>query len=72
MSSLYGNVYGLSVSELSMLHRLYEAHSTAEYLMENYGFDENKAICLGYEIRELMHKFGFTEEEAIHNLLCSI
>lgn len=60
----------LNVCELQTLHEYYEAACTAEYLMENYGIsDENIAMNLGYEVRRLMDKYGYDEEEAINEVL---
>lgn len=67
MSKLFNNKYGLSVNELTELNMLYEAHCTAEYLLENhYVKDENLAIELGYEVRHKMSKYDYSESEAIH------
>lgn len=60
----------LDVHDLMELHEYYEAACTAEYLMENYNIsDENTAIHLGYEVRRLMGKYGYDEEEAINEVL---
>lgn len=70
MSKLFKNKYGLSVNELIELHSLYEAHSTAEYLMDNYDIEDvDKAIKLGYEIRNYMDKYGVNECSAIDAIL---
>ena len=76
MSKLFNNKYNLSVVELTELNMLYEAHCTAEYLLENhYVNDEDFAIELGYEVRHAMNKYDYSEEDAIftvlteHNLL---
>ena len=60
----------LNVNDLMELHEYYEAACTAEYLMENYGIaDESEAMNLGYEVRRLMDKYGYDEEEAINEVL---
>lgn len=60
----------LDVNNLMELHHYYEAACTAEYLMENHGIsDESKAMNLGYEVRRLMDKYGYDEEEAINEVL---
>ena len=60
----------LDVHDLMEIHAYYEAACTAEYLMENYGItDENEALCLGYEVRRLMDKYGYDEEEAINEVM---
>ena len=52
------------------IKKYYEAACTAEYIMENYGVvDENKAMELGYEVRRLMDKYGYEEEEAIKHVM---
>ena len=60
----------LNVSDLMELHSYYEAACTAEYLMDNYNIsDENDAMRLGYEVRELMDEYGYDEIEAIDAVL---
>lgn len=60
----------LNVNDLMELHHYYEAACTAEYLMENYGISkEDKALSLGYEVRRLMDKYGYLEEDAIAEVL---
>ena len=54
------------MSEMSDIHHYYEAACTATYLMENYGVsDENESLEIGYEVRRMMDKYGYCEEEAI-------
>lgn len=55
----------LEVNDLVKLSMFYEASCTAEYLHENYGIEEDVALKLGYEIREMMANKDMTEEEAI-------
>lgn len=60
----------LDVHDLMELHQYYEAACTAEYLIENYGIaTEDKALKLGYEVRRLMDKYGYLEEDAIAEVL---
>ena len=60
----------LDVNDLMELHEYYEAACTAEFLMENYGIsDESNAMNLGYEVRRLMDKYGYDEEEAINEVM---
>lgn len=60
----------LDVHELMEIHEYYEAACTAEYLMDNYSIaNENKALKLGYDVRRLMDKYGYDEEEAINEVL---
>ena len=55
----------LNEDDLYCINQYYEAACTAEYIAENYGFDEELALKLGYEIRKKMDKYGYDEEEAI-------
>lgn len=60
----------LDVNDLMELHEYYEAACTAEYLMENYNIsDESTAMHLGYDVRRLMDKYGYDEEEAVDEVL---
>lgn len=57
---------GLTMTEMMHIHSYYEAACTAEYVMENYDItDENEALAIGYEVRRLMDKYGYGEEEAV-------
>ena len=57
---------GLTMSEMSKIHEHYEAACTAEYVMENYGItSERDALAIGYNVRFLMDKYGYDENEAI-------
>ncbi len=59
----------LDAHDLMELHDYYEAACTAEYLMENYDIsDESTAMHLGYEVRRLMDKYGYDEEESINEV----
>ena len=61
----------LSVSDLIDIDRYYEAACTAEYLLENYEqvTTEEQAMELGYEVRRKMDKYGYSEEDAIDEVL---
>ena len=60
----------LDVYDLIKIHEYYEAACTAEYLMDNYDItDEDEALRLGYDIRILMNKYGYNEEEAIEKVM---
>lgn len=60
----------LDMNDLIEIHSYYEARCTAEYLMENCDItDEDDALCLGYEVRRLMDKYGYDEETAIDEML---
>lgn len=58
----------LDMSEMSQVNFYYEAACTAEYLLDNYEVSEEKALDYGYEVRRLMNKYGYSEEEAIEEL----
>lgn len=64
-------IKGVTLDEFDMQHikEYYEAHCTAEYLMENYELTEEKAVELGYEVRRLMFKYGYDEEYAIEEVM---
>ena len=56
----------LDVGDLIRVHNYYEAACTAEYLMDNYGIDdESEAMQLGYDVRHEMDKYDYDEETAI-------
>lgn len=60
----------LDVYDLIKIHEHYEATCTAEYLMDNYGItDEEEALSLGHEVRRLMDKYDYDEEEAIYEVM---
>lgn len=61
----------LSVSDLIAIDRYFEAACTAEYLLENYEqvTTEEQAMELGYEVRRKMDKYGYSEEDAIDEVL---
>ena len=56
----------LDALDLMELYEYYEAACTAEFLMDSYDIsDESTAMHLGYEVRRLMDKYGYDEEDAI-------
>ena len=60
----------LDVGDLVEIHRYYEAACTAEFVMENYEVsDEDQALQIGYDVRRLMDKYGYTELEAIDKVM---
>lgn len=59
----------LTMSDMVQIHEYYQAACTAEYLMDNYGFDHKKALDAGYDIRRKMNKYGYDEEDAIREYL---
>lgn len=61
-------IKGVTLTEWDMydIKKYYEAACTAEYIMENHDItDEDRALKLGYEVRRLMDKYDYYEEEAI-------
>lgn len=66
------NDYQLSIIDFIEINKYYEACCTAEYLLENYpnlANNEEKAIELGYQVRDLMCKYDYDEEEAIEDII---
>lgn len=59
----------LSMSDMCQINEYYEAACTAEYLIDNYEVTEEEAMNLGYDVRRLMKKYGYDEEEAIKEVL---
>lgn len=60
----------LDVDDLMKINAYYEAACTAEYLMDNYNIaNEDKALELGYIVREYMDKYGYDEMEAIYEMM---
>lgn len=56
----------LNMSEMMKISKFYEVACTAEYLMDNFGIeDKDEALKKGYEVREIMVKYGMNEDEAI-------
>lgn len=64
-------IKGITLNEYEMydIKKFYEAHCTAEYILENYNVTEEQAIELGYEVRRLMDKYGGEEEDAIYEAM---
>ncbi len=65
-------IKGVTLDDFDLMecHQYYEAACTAEYLMENYDItDEDTAMHLAYDVRRLMNKYGYNEEEAIDKVL---
>ncbi len=58
----------LDQHDMMCIKNYYEQRCTAEYLAENYGFDEERAMCLAYMVRELMDDCGCDEDEAIETV----
>ena len=68
-------IKGVKLNEFEMydIKRYYEAACTAEYVVENYEIsDEVQALQIGYDVRRLMDKYGFDEDEAIVSVLREI
>lgn len=60
----------LDLSEMAEISRFYEAYCTAEYMLATYEqVTEENAMELGYEVRRLMCKFDYSEDEAISEVL---
>jgi len=61
----------LSLSDLIDIDRYFEAACTAEYLFENFDQvkTETQAMELGYQVRRKMDKYGYSEEDAIDEVL---
>ena len=60
----------LNMYDLIEIHKYYEAACTAEYLMDNYDIaEELEALELGYEVRELIDRYGYDEEEASEKVM---
>lgn len=55
----------LEIRELVSLHEFYEASCTAEFLRDSYGFKEEEALKLGYDVRQLMDDYDLSEIDAI-------
>ena len=55
----------LEIRDLVSLHEFYEASCTAEFLRDNYGFKEEEALELGYDVRQLMDDYDLSEIDAI-------
>ena len=64
-------IKGITLNEYEMydIMKFYEAHCSAEYILDNYNVTEEQAIELGYEVRRLMDKYGGDEEDAIYEAM---
>ena len=64
-------IKGITLNEFEMydIKKYFEAHCSAEYILENYNVTEEKAIELGYEVRRLMGKYDYYEEDAIAKVM---
>lgn len=61
----------LEVNDLIRLSAFYEASCTAEYLHENYGIEEDVALELGYEVREMMAATDMSEVDSIDEVFAN-
>ena len=59
----------LTEEEMSDIHHYYEVQCTADYLISNYNVPEDIAEEKAKSVRQFMDKMGFTEEEAIDEVL---
>ena len=59
----------LDMCDMQRVHENYEIYCTAEYIMENYDLSEYQALKVAANVRNLMNKYGCTEEEAIYKIL---
>lgn len=59
----------LNMSEMNEIHMQHEIFATAEYLIENYGLNEETALKMAVGVRKLMNKYGLDEETAIDEIL---
>ena len=60
----------LDVEDMIRIHNYYEAACTAEYVMYNYGINsDEEALKIGYNVRGLMDKYGYTENEALDEFM---
>lgn len=64
-------IKGVVLDEYDMqrIHEYYEQRCTAEFLAENYDLNEKLAMELAYLVRRKMDKYGYTEEEAVNEVL---
>lgn len=59
----------LDEHDMQSIHEYYEQRCTAEFLVENYDINEKLAMELAYLVRRKMDKYGYTEEDAIYEVL---
>ena len=55
----------LDMCDMNRVHEQYQIYCTAEYLMDNYHFEEEQSLWLASEVRRLMFKYDFDEDYAI-------
>ena len=63
-------IKGVTLDALDMMciKNYYEQRCTAEYLVETYGFDEEKAMDIASMVRDLMNDYGCDEDVAIETV----
>lgn len=62
----------LTMSDMCQINEFYEAACTAEYVLDLYTDavkTKEDALEIGYEVRRLMNKYDYDEEEAISEVL---
>ena len=60
----------LTETDMMLIHQHFESMNTLEYLTEKYpNVNENTLKQMAYEVKHKMLKFGYTEEEAIGEIL---
>lgn len=59
----------LDMCDMNRIHEQYQIFTTAEYLMENHHFKEKEALKLAADVRRLMDKYDYTENEAISKVI---
>lgn len=59
----------LTMADMVQINQYYEEACTAEYLYENYEVTEEEAWSYASEIRRLMNKYDYTEDEAIEQVV---
>lgn len=58
--------------DLMFLSNCYKVICTMEYLIETEQVkDEEEAFVVAVNVRNLMEKYGYTEQEAINEIFCS-
>lgn len=65
-----GTEIELTMGDMCAVSQFYEACCTAEYLIDNGRVKDGEvAFEVGCEVRRLMDKYGYTEDEAIEEAL---
>ncbi len=66
-------IKGITLNECDMqkIKEYYEVCCTAEYLIENYKFETEFAFEIATEVRRIMFKYEYSEDEAITKVLAS-